>query len=141
VRHELPDDQRGALVWPVLAGLLRNIVEVEPEYVVEGDVLVPARIAEFAAAREGQVRSCFLGYSRGTAEAKRASIRSFPSAVNDWVAGTPDRELAGLVTEMQEFSRYVEAECEKCGLAYFDTGASFNDGLGKAEVHLLQGGS
>jgi len=65
VRHELPDQRRGELVWPVLCGVLRNVVEVEPEYVVEGNVLLPARIAEFAAAHRGRVRACFLGYARG----------------------------------------------------------------------------
>ena len=30
VRHEIPDQRRGELVWPVLRHLLRNIVEVEP---------------------------------------------------------------------------------------------------------------
>jgi hypothetical protein len=36
VDHELPCQARGELIWPVLVGVLRNLVEVEPEYVVEG---------------------------------------------------------------------------------------------------------
>ncbi len=140
VRHELPDRRRGELVWPVLRSLLRNIVEVEPDYVVEGDVLVPTGVAELAAAHEGRVRACFLVSARGAAEAKRASIRSFPSAVNDWVAGMPDQDLADLVGEMQAFSRYLESECERCGLAYFDGGASFGDALRQAEAYLIGAG-
>ncbi len=139
VRHELPDRQRGELVWPVLRGLLRNIVEVEPDYVVEGDVLLPSGVAELAA-HDGRVRACFLGYARGTAEAKRAFIRSFPSAVNDWVAGMPDQDLADLVGEMQAFSRYLESECERCGLVYFDGGVSFDDALRQAEEYLVGAG-
>ena len=140
VRHDVPDRRRGELVWPVVRGLLRNVVEVEPGYVVEGDVLLPAPIAEFAAAHRGQVRACFLGYSRCPTDSKRASIRSSPSAVNDWVAGMSDRELADLVAEMQGFSRYLEDECERCGLAYFDGGASFSDALRQAEHYLVAGG-
>jgi hypothetical protein len=139
VRHELPDRKRGELVWPVLRGLLRNIVEVEPEYVVEGDVLLPAQIAGFAAAHGAQVRACFLGDSRGTAEAKKASILSFPSEVNDWVGGMADPDLAALVTEIQEFSRYVEAECGRYGLRYFDGGVDFEGALRRAEEYLVGG--
>jgi hypothetical protein len=140
VRHELPDRRRGELVWPIVRGLLRNVVEVEPGYVVEGDVLLPSTIAEFAAARQGRVRACFLGYSRCAADAKRASIRAFPSAVNDWVAGRSDRDLEDLVVEMQEFSRYLESECERCGTRYFDGSVSFTDALRRAEEYLVGGG-
>jgi len=137
VRHEIPDQRRGELVWPVLCGLLRNIVEVEPRYVVEGDVLLPARVAEFTAAHRGRVRACFLGYSRCTTEAKRAAIRSSPSAVNDWVATLSDRDLGDLVAEMRDFSRYLESECARWGLEYFDGGASHAAALRRAEEYLV----
>ena len=37
VRHESPNRLRGERIWPVLEGLLRNIAEEEPGYVVEGE--------------------------------------------------------------------------------------------------------
>jgi hypothetical protein len=84
-------------------------------------------------------RACFLGYARGSVEEKAACIRSFPSAVNDWGVGLSDRDLGELVAEMQEFSRYLEAECARCGLACFDGGRSFQDALRSAEEYLLRG--
>jgi hypothetical protein len=140
VRHEGPGRERGELAWPVLRGVLRNVVEVEPEYVVEGDVLLPGKVAEQAAEYDGRVRACFLGYARCTVDAKVASIRSFPSPVNDWVAGMSDQGLAELVVEMQEFSRSLEVECRRLGLGYFDTGMEFGNALRRAEAYLVGGG-
>jgi len=120
VRHELTNRRRAELVWPIVRGLLRNVVDVERGYVAEGDVLL---VAEFAAAREGRVRACSLGCSDGAAVDKRASIRAFPSAVNDWVAGLSDRDLGELVAEM-----------------HFDGSGSVTDALRRAEEYLVGGG-
>ena len=68
--HELPNQTRGERIWPVLSGLLRNIVEVETSYLVEGDSLLPSRVAEFSAQYAGRVRACFLGYARCDVEEK-----------------------------------------------------------------------
>lgn len=139
VDHDLDDRTRGELVWPVLAGVLRNLVEVEPEYVVEGDVLLPGRVAGLRAEYEGRVRACFLGYPRCTVEAKVASIRAHPSPVNDWVAGLLDEELCALVTQTVASSRHVEAECRSHGIAFFDGSLSFEVALEHAERYLVGG--
>jgi adenosyl cobinamide kinase/adenosyl cobinamide phosphate guanylyltransferase len=59
IRHELPNRARGEPMWSVLAGMLRNIVEVEPAYVVEGDVLLPDKVAGLSGEYRGCVRACF----------------------------------------------------------------------------------
>lgn len=137
VAHELPCQARGELIWPVLVGVLRNLVEVEPEYVVEGDALLPARVAELQAEYEGQVRACFLGYPRAVAAARIASIRAHPSPVNDWVRGLSEDLLNDLVVEMLDFSRHLEAECQRLGIPFFDGSVDFDLALQQAETYLV----
>jgi hypothetical protein len=139
VRHEGPSRERGELIWPVLSGILRNLVEVEPEYLVEGDALLPDRVAAFRAEHGGRVRACFLGYPSCSPAAKAASIRSHPSPVNDWVAGMSDPDLRALVAEMVTFSRFLESECRKHDIEYFDGSQDFTLALRRAEAYLLGG--
>jgi hypothetical protein len=141
VRHELPNRVRGERVWPVLAGMLRNIAEVEPAYVVEGDVLLPDKVAQFAAEHGGKVRACFLGYARCTVPSKCASIRSVPGPVNDWVAHLNEECLAELVAEMRAWSASLESECDRHGLPYFDGSADFEGALHHAVAYLLGEGA
>ena len=47
VRHEEANPARAERLWPRLEPMLRNIVEVEPVYVVEGDALLPRHVVAF----------------------------------------------------------------------------------------------
>lgn len=139
VLHDLPNRVRGERVRPVLLGVLRNIVEVEPRYLVEGDALLPGLVAELEAEYAGCVRACFLGYARCGVEEKCASIRSVPGPINDWVADLPDAELARLVSEGREWSAFLEEDCARHGLRYFDGSADFEAAIREGESHLLGG--
>ena len=140
VRHESSSRLRGEQIWPVLEGLLRNVAEEEPGYVVEGDVLLPDRVAGFMSAHGKRVRACFLGYASCTVEAKSAAIRSNPGHINDWVADMADGELAALVTDMIEFSVFLRAGCARHRLKYIDSSADFSSALDAAEEYLLERG-
>jgi hypothetical protein len=138
VRHESSSRLRGEHIWPILEGLLRNIAEEEPGYVVEGDVLLPDRVAGFMTAYGRDVRACFLGYATATVEAKSSAIRSNSGHVNDWVADLAGDELAALVTEMIEFSAFLQGECARHRLKYIDSAADFDSALDAAEGYLLE---
>jgi len=140
VRHALPNRVRGERMWPVLAGVLRNLAEVEPAYVVEGDVLLPADAARFALAHEGRARACFLGYAHCDPGARRAALRRGAGDVNDWVAGMTDGELDALVAEMREFSVFLESECRAHRVLYFDGSTDFDGALDRARAYLLDDG-
>jgi hypothetical protein len=136
VRHEQSNRDRGERIWPVLSGVLRNIVEVEPHYLVEGGALLPEKVVEFSSRYPGAIRACFLGYAHSTAEAKCASIRATPAPINDWVAKMSCEELVRLVSEMGEFSAYLEKECARLHIPYFDGSADFNNALNAAQLYL-----
>jgi hypothetical protein len=80
----------------------------------------------------------FLGYARCKVESNCASIRSTRGSINDWVAGMTGEELAGLVSEMKTFSMFLEEECERYGLRYFDGSADFDAAVQDAEAYLLE---
>jgi hypothetical protein len=91
VHHDLSARERGERLWAVVEPMLRNIAEVEPAYLIEGEAFLPDRLAALAKEYGGVIRVCFLGYARCDVEAKTAAIRAHPSPVNDWVAGlTPE---------------------------------------------------
>ena len=139
VRHESSSEERGIRLWPVLEGLLRNIAEAEPAYVVEGDVLLPELVGRLRASHPSLVRACFLGYPECPPATKEASIRAHPRPVNDWVADMADGALRDLVAEMIAFSRFLEAECRQHELPFFDGSHDFELALARAEDYLVGG--
>jgi hypothetical protein len=119
-------------LWPRIEPMLRNIVEVEPAYTVEGDALYPRGVASLVAAYPGQVRACFVGYATTTPERKLEEIRRFAGGVNDWIQHHTDQYVLDLCREMIGFSRFVRDECGACGIPYVDVSDDFLDGMESA---------
>jgi len=136
---ESPNRLRAEKLWPVLAGMLQNIVEVEPHYLVEGDALLPRGVAELRDRYQSQVRACFLGCPHLSAEEKARHIRLHPSGVNDWIQHHTDEYVFDLATEMVDFSRYLEAECQTHRIPFFDTSHSFPERVAQAYRYLREG--
>ncbi len=136
VFHDLPNLIRAQKLWPGLEHLLRNIVEVEPRYLVEGDTFLPGHISELKRTYDPEIRACFLGYTSMTAEKKLKDIRKFRGGVNDWIQNEPDDYILDLAKEMIEFSRFIEEECRKYQIAWFDTSNDFPGAIAKAYDYL-----
>lgn len=125
IEAESPNRVRAQKLWPRIAPMLRNIIEVEPEYTVEGDALWPAGVASLIQEYGAQVRACFLGYTNIAPERKLTEIRRFGGCVNDWIQDQADAYILALVQEMVEFSRFVRDECRSLGIPYFDVSDDF----------------
>jgi hypothetical protein len=136
IQGESPTEPKTKKLWPRLVPMLRNIVEVEPAYTVEGDALSPRGVSEQIQAYPGQIRAAFVGYGSTTAERKLAEIRTAAGGVNDWIQDHTDEYILALCSEMIEFSRFVQAECQSLGLPYFDVSDDFQQGLDKAYASL-----
>ncbi|MCC6443836.1 MAG: hypothetical protein IT210_10325 [Armatimonadetes bacterium] len=134
---ESPNLIRGEKVWPVLEPMLRNIVEVEPRYTVDGDILFPKYVRQLSAAYPDKIRAVFLGYANISAPQKLREIRSFGGGVNDWLQDHDDGYILALVEEMIEFSAYLQAECLRCGISYFDTSSDFTEAVDRAYDYLI----
>ena len=133
---ESPNKERALKLWPRIEPMLRNIVEEEPAYLVEGDALLPKGVASLCEAYAGQVRACFIGYASTTPERKLEEIRRFGGGVNDWIQDYPDQYILDLCTEMIEFSQFVREECHLYRLPYLDVSDDFLDVVGQAYAML-----
>lgn len=137
VEHQRAPHDRAERLWPVLGPMLQSIADGEPSYFVEGDALLPDRIAPMVAQSGGRIRACFLGYARGPIAQIARAIRTHPSPTNDWTAGASDDEIMALIMEMRSFSRHLEAACGRLGLPYFDSGDGFEAAIQAATRELL----
>ncbi|NLS76539.1 MAG: hypothetical protein GXY76_04675 [Chloroflexi bacterium] len=136
---ESPTRPKAEALWPRLVGLLRNVVEVEPAYTVEGDALWPQGVAAFMAEYPGLVRACFIGYTETTPPRKLAEIRRHAGNVNDWIQHHDDGYVLNLCAEMIDWSRFLRDECARLGLPYVDASVAFAHGLERAFQRLLGG--
>jgi hypothetical protein len=139
ISSEDANEIKAPLVWPLLEPMLRNIIEVEPAYAVEGDALSVEGVVGFRRAYPGQVRACFLGYAEITPEAKSVAIRSFPDGVNDWTRDCSDAYILDLASAMIRYSRLVRDDCLRYGLAYFDVSRDLPAGVARAYAYLTEG--
>jgi hypothetical protein len=133
---ESPGVIKAPRLWPRIEPMLRNIVEVEPEYTIEGDALYPQGVSSLLQAYAGQIRACFLGYADTTPERKLNEIRAFAGNVNDWIQKHPDQYILDLAEEMIGFSRYVRDECNRYSIPYFDVSNDFDSIVEKAYRRL-----
>lgn len=136
---ESPTLPKAEELWTLLKPLLVNIIEVEPHYLVEGDALLPGKVVELREMYPSEVRICFLGYPHLTPEQKMIEIRQFGGSVNDWIQKHNDEYILDLTTEMVDFSRYLERECQGHAVHFFDTSFLFKEEIEKAYRYLSEG--
>jgi hypothetical protein len=129
---------RAPALWPRIENLFRNIILVEPAYIVEGDALWPGGTAQLIQDYGSErVRAIFLGYAHTTPQRKLHEIRSHPGSVNDWIQHHDDDYILALAQEMIEFSIFLEEECAALKLPYFDVSDNFLETIDTAYQHIL----
>jgi hypothetical protein len=123
--------------WPIVRGLLENLLFDGRDYLVEGVNLRPATVAAFIAESDAAIRACFLGYPSLTAEAKAVLVTRHAGLPNDWLNGLEPDYVSSYLKTCVELSAYLRDECSTLGLPFFDTGADFQGGVRAAERALL----
>ena len=136
--HNIPSRQAAYKILPHLEAMLRNIVEVKSNYIIEGDKLLPELVIKLIRIYPNQIVSCFLGYSSIDPQEKIKAIKEYPSHINDWTGKLSEVDLKALVTEMSDYSQYIQAECYKYNLSYFDTSEDFSNTIDKAYQYLIR---
>lgn len=134
------DPEAGGLVvgerlWPLVREMSVNLMGEGVDYVVEGELL-PRYVADFQQRYPTQVKSCFLGYPAMTPEQKLHDIRTYAGSPNDWPSEYTDTDLVPILTQMIEFSRYLQAECTTYRLPYFDTSHHFAETLDRVVAYV-----
>ena len=65
-------------------------------------------------------KAIFLGYSRVTPEEELKNVR-MREKENIWTTKIDDENLIKLIEQDIEFSKYLESECNRLGIKYYDT--------------------
>jgi hypothetical protein len=126
-------------MWPVVKGLLENILIDGRDYLVEGVNLRPAAVAELIGARPSGIRACFLGYPGMAVETKRDLVRRFAGGPNDWLEGADEAYIESHLRRCIEISAEFQDECARVNLPFVDTGQDFDAALDKAERVITSG--
>lgn len=128
--------ERPLKMWPVSKHLFDFFLKEERDFLIEGDSILPSQMHELIA--EGKkIRCCFLGYTKLTQEEKLALVRQHHQGDIDWTKEITDEEMSRMIQEMIEFSKYLEQECEKYGIRYFDVSHDFEGVRSEAFAYLF----
>lgn len=136
VRYEDSFINRPIKMWRLAKHLLSAISNEEKDYLIEGDSILPSQINELIV--EGKpIRCCFFGYTELTKDEKLALVRQHHQGNIDWTRGISDEEMLPMIDEMIQFSKYLQQECNKYGIKYFDISHNFEGTHNKAFEYLF----
>lgn len=117
-------------LWPLVREMSITLLHDGIDYVFEGELL-PNDVAALQCDYPTQVCACFLGYSTITPTQKLHEIRTYAGQPNDWPQEYNDADLLAIINREIAFSQYVQAECARHHLRYFDTSHHFMQVLDK----------
>ena len=126
VCHEQDAKTRAQGLWPGVRAMMQALAEDDVTYLIEGEALRPADVAEFLRSfPDKDICACFLGYAQADIEEKICQTRGFISDDNDWSASLSDRDRHKLILDGIAFSKYLKKECAEYDLPYIDTSQDF----------------
>jgi adenylate kinase family enzyme len=103
-------------LWPYIDHLILSQINIEEDFYISGEVLSPKLVSKYIGFKNCQI--CFMGYS--DIQAKFRNLRQY-ALRNDWTRRLTDQQLIDVLTQYQERSLAIQAECEEVGIKYFDT--------------------
>ena len=130
--------QVAAWLWPLVREMSVSLLYDQVDYVFEGELL-PQDVAELRRAYPGQIRACFLGYCAISPSHKLHEIRTHGGHPNDWPQEYNDADLLTIIHREIAFSRYLQAECERHTLPYYDVSHQFVSVLDEVVAYVAAG--
>ena len=131
-----PAQTRAPIMWPILRGMALALLENGENYLIEGDVLMPAHAVELRERFGAAVKSCFIGYENVDSLAKVRDIRHHGAARQEWTNDCDDSHLLRIVEEFKILSRQLRIECASHQLAYFDGSIDLFAAVTQAAAYL-----
>ncbi len=125
------------MLWPVVEGMVRTMVENEESYLFEGVQLHPQDVAELCWQMPGRIRTCFVGYADADPQAKFQEIRRHGGGPDDWLSGLDDVATKAEVNRLIAQSRLIRAECARMGLRYFEVGMAWERRIEEVVAYLI----
>ena len=136
VRYEDSLIDRPAKMWSVTKHLFNFFFKEEGEFLIEGDSILPSQVNELILAGK-PIKCCFLGYTKLTTDEKFSLVRKYHQGDLDWTKGISDEKMLGMIDEMIQFSKYLEEECTKYNIKYFDVSHDFEGARNAAFEYLF----
>ncbi|MFM8750727.1 hypothetical protein [Rhabdaerophilum sp.] len=138
IKDDTSDLVAAEKLWPIVKGVLEQILYDRRDYLVEGVNLQPKKLADFKKENR-QITACFLGYPDMDLQKKLENVRDYPESANNWLKDQDDDFVRQHLERSRDLSRLWRNECREVGLPFFDTGPNFETGLRDAEACLFQG--
>lgn len=136
IKHGQPFVSKAESLWSMVKPLLMHLVEEEPQYLIEGDGILPKQVAELQKLYPHKIKPCFVGFTEITAFEKLKQLREFGGSQDDWTKKVSDVELLKNVEDMIEYSKYLKEECNKYNISYFDNSFNFQENIQKIFDYL-----
>ncbi|KKS65437.1 hypothetical protein A3A14_01320 [Candidatus Daviesbacteria bacterium RIFCSPLOWO2_01_FULL_43_38] len=123
--------QKAENFYPYLKEFIRiNLVLGMKDFVYEGDIILPEQVTLLA--KEYKIKSCFLGFSHINLALLKEHIGN-----HQWLDELLEDELNKLPERIMDTSKFIEDECKKYHLKYFDLSTDYNREHELAYKYLL----
>ena len=137
IHDKLFPDEIAERIWRFLNAMCESIIWTRTDCVIEGEALLPRHLEDLSREHPGEIRACFLGYSRIDVDRKARDVRRHSTGRGDWLIEQTDQEICQHILNMIAFSRKIEKACEQSNFRYFDTAEDFAGTVAEATSHLL----
>lgn len=124
--------QKAENFYPHLKEFIQtNLILGINDFVYEGDIILPEQAMLLA--KEYKVKSCFLGFSYINSDSLKKHIGN-----HKWVAELSKDELNQLPKRIMDTSKFIEDECKKHRLRYFDLSTDYDREYELAYQYLVE---
>jgi hypothetical protein len=106
---------------------------------LEGALLQPKHVNELCSQFPSQVHACFLGYAKAEIREKFKQIRRYGGGPEDWMMRFDDTTVRNELERLKKVSEFLQEECRKYQLLYFETSIEFDKSIEKAMEYLTGG--
>jgi hypothetical protein len=139
IHHNTPFLEKGMKSWKFTQYLIGHLFYMEDQYLVEGDCLLPEHAYQIAEEYNGNVKICFLGCAHVTPEEKLRQIRQYHAGDRDWTNKESDETLMWVIERIIDYSKFLEKECTKYKIRFFDVSHHFKEVHAEAYDWLMSG--
>ena len=137
INHLLWPNEIAEKMWPFLLGMIDSMRINGMDYVIEGEAMLPQKVADLIEKHPGKIKAVFVGYTEVDVKDKVALVKEYGDQENDWLTNEPDEYIRDHVGNMIAYNKTIKNECEKNRLSYFDTSNDFPGAIEAATDFLV----
>ena len=137
IHHLLWPDEIARRMGPFLLGMIDSMLVDGMDYVIEGEAMLPQLVADLVEKHPDRIRAVFVGYTEISVEDKVALVKKHGAGESDWLTSKSDEYIRDHIGNMIAYSKMIRDECDKHGVAYFDTSDDFLRAIAAATDFLV----